>query len=141
MHSMLSIGEVARASGVPASAIRYYETIGLLPTPPRVNGRRRYDAQIVQRLQIIQFCQQAGFALAEIYDLFFGFAAGTHPATRWETFAQHKLADVDAQIAHLQSMKAILHQGLHCGCVTMDACALWLSGRSMSGRSNGTVNT
>jgi MerR family redox-sensitive transcriptional activator SoxR len=136
MNSTISIGDVTKASGIPASAIRYYEAIGLIPPPTRVNGRRRYDAQIMQRLQIIQFCQQAGFTLAEIHALFFGFASGTHPSIRWEAFAQRKLADVEAQIARLQAMQAILRQGMECGCMTMDDCALWLSGNDAGNTSH-----
>jgi MerR family redox-sensitive transcriptional activator SoxR len=46
----LSIGEVARRTGVPASALRYYEDAGLLPAPRRVSGRRRYDAEVLRRV-------------------------------------------------------------------------------------------
>src|SRR6185312_2833534 len=82
VDASLTIGAVARRAGVAASAIRYYETIGLLPTPIRLkNGQRRYEAPTVQRLRVIERAQQAGFTLGEIRELFFGFAAGTHPNT------------------------------------------------------------
>jgi MerR family redox-sensitive transcriptional activator SoxR len=128
MKTTISIGEVAKASGIAASAIRYYEAIGLLPPATRVNGRRLYNSQMIQRLYLIQFCQRAGFALAEIHQLFFGFAHGTHPSVRWETFAGQKLTELEAQIEHLQTMKQVLLQGLQCGCLTIEECALWLSG-------------
>ena len=47
---MLSIGDVAAQSGVPASTLRYWEEIGLLPAPERVAGRRRYPNSILRRL-------------------------------------------------------------------------------------------
>jgi MerR family transcriptional regulator, redox-sensitive transcriptional activator SoxR len=128
MNNYTTIGTIAREAGIPASAIRYYESIGLLPEPERVNGRRRYDGQTGQRLQIIRFCQQASFTLMEIRDLFFGFARGTHPSARWEALAKQKMHDVDAQIAQLQAMQQLLQEGLQCGCLTMEQCVLWLSG-------------
>jgi MerR family redox-sensitive transcriptional activator SoxR len=89
----LTIGAVARQAGVATSAIRYYETIGLLPAPVRLrNGQRRYEVTTVQRLRVIERAQRAGFTLGEIRELFFGFAAGTHPNTRWEALAQRKLS-------------------------------------------------
>ncbi|HEX2211710.1 MAG TPA: MerR family transcriptional regulator, partial [Longimicrobium sp.] len=62
----LSIGEVARRTGVAASALRYWEDAGLLPAPRRVGGRRRYDADAVRRVEVLRSAQQAGFTLAEI---------------------------------------------------------------------------
>ena len=66
----LTIGEVARQAGIRPSALRYYESIGLLPVPRRVNGRRRYDPAIVQQLTVLQVARQAGFTIAEIQTLF-----------------------------------------------------------------------
>ena len=126
----LSIGEVARAVGVATSAIRYYEEAGLLPAPARINGRRRYDASVIQRLAIIQFAQQAGFTLAEIRDLFYGFAAGTHPDVRWQALAERKLDELAAQMARIEAMRGLLAEGIRCGCLTMEQCVLWLSGTS-----------
>jgi MerR family redox-sensitive transcriptional activator SoxR len=126
----MTIGDVARCAGVTPSAIRYYEDIALLPQPARVNGRRRYDAGTVQRLAVIAFAQQAGFTLGEIAELFFGFAAGTHPTERWESLARRKLADLDAQMDRIQAMRDLLREGIRCGCLTMDQCVLWLSGAS-----------
>ena len=124
----MTIGDVARGAGVTTSAIRYYEEIALLPKPARVNGRRRYDASTIQRLAVIARAQQAGFTLDEIAELFFGFAAGTHPSARWEPLARRKLADLDEQIGRIQVMRDLLREGIRCGCLTMEQCVLWLSG-------------
>lgn len=123
-----TIGAVARQVGTASSTIRYYEEIGLLPHPERVNGRRRYDPSTVQRLRVIERAQQAGFTLGEIRELFFGFAVGTHPNARWEALAQRKLAELDEQLRRIQAMRVLLHQGLRCGCLTMEQCTVWLSG-------------
>lgn len=73
----LSIGEVAARAGVRTSALRYYESIGLLPAPRRINGRRAYEATILQQLAILQLAQKAGFTMNEIDELLHGFAADT----------------------------------------------------------------
>jgi MerR-like DNA binding protein len=69
----LTISEVAREIGLQASAIRYYERIGLLPRALRMSGQRRYDTTVLYRLAIIQRARQLGFTLTEIRHLFFGF--------------------------------------------------------------------
>ncbi len=53
---------------------------------------------------------------------------GTHPNARWETLAQRKLAELDARLQRIQIMQELLREGLRCGCLTMDQCAVWLSG-------------
>jgi MerR family redox-sensitive transcriptional activator SoxR len=128
----IPIGVVAHDVDIATSAIRYYETIGLLPKAARVNGRRRYDASTIQRLRVIEHAQQAGFTLSEIRELFFGFAVGTPPATRWEVLAQRKLADLEAQLTRIYAMQALLHESLRCGCLTMEQCTVWLSGLEQS---------
>jgi len=124
----LAIGAVARRAGIATSVIRYYEDIGLLPAPTRLNGRRRYDLSTVQRLRVIAYAQQAGFTLGEIRELFFGFRAGTPPSVRWEGFVQRKLAELEAQVARIHAMQRLLHEGMTCGCLTMEQCTVWLSG-------------
>ena len=122
----LVIGEVARRAGIRPSALRYYESIGLMPAPKRVNGRRRYDESTVQMLRVVQLAQQAGFTVAEIQTLLHGFAPDTPPAARWQPLAQQKIAELDALIEHAQKMKLILTTGLDCGCLRLEDCAVEL---------------
>jgi MerR family transcriptional regulator, redox-sensitive transcriptional activator SoxR len=126
--SGLTIGEVARQAGLATSAIRYYEETGLLPPPPRINGRRRYDVSVVQRLVVIQHGRKAGFTLDEIRALFFGFPVSTHPNVRWETLARRKLDELQAQRVRIEMMEGLLREGLGCGCLTIEQCTVWLSG-------------
>jgi DNA-binding transcriptional MerR regulator len=51
----MTIGQVAHAAGLPASATRYYEKAGLLPAPLRAGGRRRYDPRVLERLALLEF--------------------------------------------------------------------------------------
>src|SRR5215475_12264560 len=90
-NAELTIGAVARRSGLRPSAVRYYESVGLLPAPRRVNGQRRFDADVVRLLGTIRFAQQAGFTVAEIRILFHGFGADVPPSARWRQLAKSKL--------------------------------------------------
>src|SRR5260370_33603665 len=100
----LTISEVARQVGLQASAIRYYEKIGLLPRAPRMSGQRRYDTTALYRLAIIHRARQLGFTLSEIRHLFWGFRDITRPSGRWRTLSQRKLAE----LAHLMDgIKAV----------------------------------
>lgn len=120
----LTIGEVAKRAGIRASAIRYYESVEVLPAPQRTNGRRHYDSHVLERLAVIQIAQQAGFSVAEIRTLFNGFTPGTPASARWEALAQQKLVEVDALIRRAQAMKRLLEEGLlRCRCLTLDECA------------------
>lgn len=120
----LTIGEVARRAGVRTSALRYYESIGLLPAPRRVNGRRRYDTGTIQLLAVLQLAQRAGFSIAEMQTLLHGFQPDTPPAARWQALASKKIAELDAQIQRAEQMKHILHTALQCGCLRIEDCAI-----------------
>ncbi len=118
------IVEVARRVGIRASAIRYYESVEVLPAPQRINGRRRYDARVFDRLAVIQMAQQAGFTVAELRTLFNGFTTETTASARWEVLARQKLVEVDALMSRVQAMKGILEEILlRCRCLTLDECA------------------
>lgn len=128
MLEELTISEVARRAGIRPSAIRYYESIGLLPAPRRASGRRRYDASVLHRLAVIQLAQQAGFTVAEITSLFSDFAPETPASDRWQALATRKLVEVEALIARVQGMKHLLEACLlQCRCLSLDECAQMIS--------------
>ncbi len=116
---MLSIGEVAAQSGVPASTLRYWEEIGLLPAPARVGGRRRYAESILRRLKVIGLCKGAGFDLDEVHRLLTDASPG-RPASR--ALAADKLGQIDAQMAVLVQARAIIELGMRCACPSIDSC-------------------
>ena len=129
----LSIGEVARLAGLQTSAIRYYERLGLLPTPERSNGRRRYGPEIMQLLAAIETAKAAGFSLKEIERLVQGFDPAVPPSERWRELAQAKLEELRDLSARIDGMRALLRRGLECGCLSLDDCDL-LSAPQRSGR-------
>jgi MerR family transcriptional regulator, redox-sensitive transcriptional activator SoxR len=121
--SQLAISEVARMIGVRASAIRYYEQIGILPSAQRICGQRRYDMTVLHRLAVIQCARETGFSLGEIRELFFGFADGTRASTRWQKLSQQKLTELEAIINRTEAMQRLLVRlQSRCRCDTLDQC-------------------
>ena len=119
MAPSLTIGEVARQAGVAATALRYYEQIGLMPEPARRGGQRRYDDSILARIEVIALCKAAGFSLEEIQLLFADDAPG-RPVSR--ALAEAKLAEIDAHIDSLTRARAVIEWGMRCTCPSIDAC-------------------
>jgi MerR family redox-sensitive transcriptional activator SoxR len=118
----LTISEVARRSGVRATTIRYYESINVLPEARRANGRRRYDAAILNRLAFIHVAQRLGFTLSEIVLLFEQQDTTVPLSQRWQALAREKLADVERLIHHAHEVRQTLISGLGCGCPNLDEC-------------------
>ena len=124
----MSIGEVAQRAGVRPSTLRYYESIGVLPTPERENGRRRYDGEVLRkvldRLAVVRVAQEAGFTISEIRMLLDGFSEDTPPSERWRVLAREKLPEVEALVERALGMKNLLERGLRCECLRLEDCAL-----------------
>ncbi len=118
----LTISEVARQAGLRTSAIRYYESVGLLPLPPRVSGQRRYQADVLRRLAFIQTAQAVGFRVADIQALLQELDGDVPLSSRWQSLARRKLAEVDTLIQRAQGMRQMLEQGLQCGCPDLEDC-------------------
>lgn len=117
----MGIGEVARRAGVAASAIRYYESIGLMPRPVRTSGRRVYDATALDRLSVIRSARALGFGVREIRTLTSDTASITE---RWRALARRKLPELESLIGRATRMKQLLESGLHCSCVRIEDCIL-----------------
>ena len=122
--SEMTIGEVAKRVDVQPSALRYYESVGLLPQPKRVNGRRRYDEHIFPQIAMIQLAQRAGFTIAEIKMLKDGFQPQTPLSARWRSLAQEKLVELNNRILETEQMITMLQNGLQCGCLQLEDCAI-----------------
>ena len=108
---LLTIGELARRAGVTASALRYYEDLGLLPAPARISGQRRYPESAARLVAAILLYSEAGFTLAEQKALI-----STHASTPGDRrqLMQRKLAELDEQIAKAQAAREAIRHGLRC---------------------------
>ena len=108
---LLTIGELARRTGVNASALRYYEELGLLPPPARVSGQRRYPQSAARVVGTILLYSDAGFTLAEQKALM---ATGASMPGDRRQLMQRKLAELDEQIARAQAARDAITHGLRC---------------------------
>jgi MerR family transcriptional regulator, redox-sensitive transcriptional activator SoxR len=120
----MAIGELAARSGFQPSAIRYYESIGLLPPPARLGGRRRYDEAALQRLSVIAAGRHAGLALDEIRELLTSDDRG-RVSNRLQQLARKKLPQVEATIARAQTVRGWLEAAADCTCPSLEECPLF----------------
>jgi MerR family transcriptional regulator, redox-sensitive transcriptional activator SoxR len=121
----LTIGEVARRAGVATSAIRYYESIGLLPEPERESGQRRYDESVIGKLAFVGVAQSAGFSLDEIKELVEGVDDREGMAAPMRSLSARKLDEVEALLERTKAMKGWLEVAKECGCGSPAECALF----------------
>jgi DNA-binding transcriptional MerR regulator len=124
---MMSIGQLAAIAGVNSSTIRYYERRGLLPEPERHGGRRRYDASVVRRLEVIAAAKRGGFTLAEIRALQHAGQSGVATHKRIRAVAHRKALEIDAVIGHAQAARLWLAAAQNCTCDSLDTCTLFAS--------------
>lgn len=119
----LTIGEVSELTGMSASRIRYYESIGVLPTPDRVAGKRRYSDQVLRRLTIVDAAQRVGFTLDEIRELL---GSREQPAQeRLRQLALSKLPELDELIEQASSVRRLLEICSKCDCRSIDVCRMF----------------
>jgi MerR family redox-sensitive transcriptional activator SoxR len=93
--SGLSIGQLASKADVNASTLRYYESIGLLPSPERKNGQRRYSEGLLERIRFIKTAQLTGFTIQEIVVLLEGFLPDHSLSEKWEKMAVNKRSELE----------------------------------------------
>jgi MerR family redox-sensitive transcriptional activator SoxR len=124
-NELLLIGDVARASGKAPSAIRYYESIRLLPEPVRVSGRRRYPGEVVRSLAVIDTAQRAGFALDDIRLLLQASADDADAVEQLRQVAERRLPGLREAIARAELVREWLEQAADCCCPTLETCPLF----------------
>src|SRR5258708_5405178 len=101
----LTIGEVARATGTQAETIRYYERIGLLPTPPRTAARYLiYGRNDVNRLAFVKRSRDLGFTIEEVRVLLALAREGHRNCKEVDSIARRHLTDVECKIADLRRL-------------------------------------
>lgn len=105
---MTTIGGLAAAVGVGVETVRYYQRRGLMETPPRNGGVRRYGAEDVRRLRFIRSAQAGGFSLDEIAELIALDASRDRPRAR--ELARDRIAALDAKIAELAAARSALEK-------------------------------
>ena len=127
----LTIGELAKRTGVATSALRYWEALGLLPAPARVSGKRRYPLSTVGLVGEVLILRDVGFTLREIKAL----VTRSGGADGWRELQRRKLAELDRQIAHAQVARTVIAHGLACPHDDVRECPTF--GRGVAARLSG----
>ena len=147
MSELLTIGDVARRSGVAASALRFYEERGLIRSERAGSGHRRFPRPTLRRVAFIVFAQRIGLTLDEIGEELAKLPPDRAPSRReWSKLSSTWTAHIDVRIAELERLKLGLTECIGCGCLSLDRCRLanpgdragragagpryWIAGRS-----------
>jgi len=125
MAELLTIGEVARRSGVASSALRFYEERGLIGSERAGSGHRRYPRPVLRRIAFIVFAQRVGLTLQEIAVELAKLPPDRAPRRRdWARLSRTWSSRIDQRIAELERLKAGLEGCIGCGCLSLDRCRL-----------------
>ncbi|MGH9179439.1 MAG: redox-sensitive transcriptional activator SoxR [Acidimicrobiales bacterium] len=121
----LTIGALGARTGVAASALRYYESAGLITSTRSGGQQRRYSRDTVRRVSFIRIAQQVGLSLGEIKEALASLPDGRTPTQKdWERLSASWRPRLDARIAMLERLRDRLHGCIGCGCLSLKACQL-----------------
>lgn len=122
---MLSVGELARRSGVAVSTLHFYEREGLIESVRTSGNQRRYARGVLRRVALIRVAQHVGISLADIAAALATLPPGGAPTRAdWQRFSAQWRADLDARIAQLKRLRDMLDDCIGCGCLSMEGCGL-----------------
>ena len=125
MDDLLGIGEVARRSGLAASAIRFYERIGLVHAERTASGQRRFRRDVLRRIAFVRIAQRVGLTLDEIVTVLATLPIDRAPSAKdWERLAAGWQARLDERIGLLEALRTGLTRCIGCGCLSLRTCAL-----------------
>ena len=125
MKQVLTIGEVAKRSGVATSALRFYEERGLIRSERNSSGHRRYPRAVIRRVAFIVFAQKIGLTLEEIGAELAKLPKNRVPeASDWAKLSGSWTRRINGRIAELERLRAGLRRCIGCGCLSLDTCQL-----------------
>ena len=119
----LTIGELAKRTGVAASALRFYEERGLIFSERTASGHRRYNRATARRVAFITFAQRVGLSLEEIRAELDKLPRDHVPTQEdWSRLTRHWQERIDARIRELERLREGLTNCIGCGCLSLDRC-------------------
>lgn len=121
----LTVGEVARRSGVQVSTLHFYESKGLISSRRNSGNHRRYPREVLRRVAVIKVAQRVGIPLAGIRQALAALPNGRTPTARdWQQLCSGWREDLEARIAQLTQLRDELSGCIGCGCLSLKACRL-----------------
>jgi len=134
----LSIGDIASRTGLAVSAIRFYEDEGLVAPWRNAAGRRRFQRSDIRRLSFVMVAQQFGFSLADIKSELDRLPRHRAPTKAdWARISTEFRDGLNARIARLEKLRDTLDGCIGCGCLSLDACALYNPADKAAARGTG----
>ncbi len=125
-RDLLAIGEVAQRSGAAPSALRYYESMGLITSSRTAGDRRRYERAVLRRVAVIRAAQRVGLSLEEIGAAFADLAPEAAPTrAQWARMSARWRPALDRRIAELEAVRDDLSSCIGCGCLSLQRCRLY----------------
>ena len=124
-QDLLTIGELAARSGLSTSALRFYDSQGLITASRTSGNQRRYQRSMLRRVSFVRSAQRVGLTLDEIKQ-----ALATLPDERtptradWERLSRQWRERLDERIRELEALRDNLSSCIGCGCLSLDRCAL-----------------
>lgn len=121
----ITIGQLAQRSGVAPSALRYYESRGLISATRTVGNQRRYARSTLRRVAFVQAAQQVGLTLQRTAEALAELPAGRTPTKAdWARVSRSWRGVLDAKIAELEALRDRLSGCIGCGCLSLRVCGL-----------------
>jgi MerR family transcriptional regulator, redox-sensitive transcriptional activator SoxR len=139
-RDLFTVSEVANRSGFAASAIRFYESQGLITATRTSGGQRRFERQMLRRLAFIRAARNVGLSLEEVADALAKLPDSRTPTRAdWAGLSKTWRARLDDQIAGLIALRDNLDSCIGCGCLSLKRCAISNPGDSAAGIGPGAV--
>jgi MerR family transcriptional regulator, redox-sensitive transcriptional activator SoxR len=124
-RDLFTVSEIANRSGFAASAIRFYESQGLITATRTSGGQRRFERQMLRRLAFIRAARNVGLSLEEVADALAELPDGRTPTRAdWAALSKTWRARLDDQIAGLMALRDNLDSCIGCGCLSLKRCAI-----------------
>lgn len=121
----LTVGELAKRTGVATSALRFYEERGLIDSERNASGHRRYARPVARRVAFVVFAQRVGLTLEEIWAELEKLPTDRVPGREdWDRLTRTWSERIDERIGELERLKVGLTDCIGCGCLSLDRCAV-----------------
>lgn len=122
---LLSIGEIATRSGIPISALHFYERKGLIHPIRNKQNQRKFPRGILRLLSLLKVAQRIGFSLEEISEMLHSLPVKRRPKDNdWKRLSKQWRAELDKRIDYMLKLRDQLDQCIGCGCLSMKSCPL-----------------
>lgn len=134
LPDLLTIGQVSDRSGVPHTALRFYEDAGLITAERSAGNQRRYHRAVLRRLAFVRTAQRVGLSLEQIRAALNTLPDGRSPTkSDWARLSHSWRTELDARIDALQRLRDRLTSCIGCGCLSLRSCGLYNTDDELAG--------